>query len=69
MEHQSKSPFKFLDSYSKEDYSTFFGRDDEISELYYRVFKHKILVQKIFIPIVKDLLFKNGFNLVYSFSS
>jgi hypothetical protein len=30
----SKSPFKFLDSYSREDRAIFFGRDQEITELY-----------------------------------
>ncbi len=29
-----KSPYKFLDSYSKEDRDIFFGRDKEIEELY-----------------------------------
>jgi WD40 repeat protein len=44
MEIKPKSPFKFLDSYAKEDSSTFFGRDDETEELFYRVFKNKILI-------------------------
>ena len=39
-----KSPFKFLDSYSKDDRNIFFGRDKEIEELYSRVFESKILV-------------------------
>lgn len=39
-----KSPFKFLDSYSKEDRDIFFGRDKEVEELYSGVFKSKILV-------------------------
>jgi len=39
-----KSPFKFLDSYSKEDRQIFFGRDKEIEELYSRVFDSRILV-------------------------
>ncbi len=38
------SPFKFLDSYSKEDRNIFFGRDKEIEELYSRVFQSRILV-------------------------
>ena len=29
----SQSPFKFLDSYTKEDRDIFFGRDQEIEEL------------------------------------
>ena len=28
------SPFKFLDAYTKEDKAIFFGRDNEIEELY-----------------------------------
>jgi len=39
-----KSPFKFLDSYSKEDRDIFFGRDKEIDELYSRVFESRILL-------------------------
>lgn len=39
-----KSPFKFLDSYSREDRDIFFGRDREIEELHSRVFQGKILV-------------------------
>ena len=38
------SPFKFLDSYSKEDENIFFGREEEIEELYARVFRSKITV-------------------------
>lgn len=39
-----KSPFKFLDSYTKEDRDIFFGRDHEIEELYQRVFESKLLL-------------------------
>jgi WD40 repeat protein len=39
-----KSPYKFLDSYSKEDRDIFFGRDKEIEELHSRVFVSRILV-------------------------
>jgi WD40 repeat protein len=39
-----KSPFKFLDSYNCEDRSIFFGRDQEITDLYRRVFESKILL-------------------------
>lgn len=39
-----KSPFKFLDSFTKEDSKIFFGRDKEIEELYSRVFESKILL-------------------------
>ncbi|GAH63153.1 unnamed protein product [marine sediment metagenome] len=40
----SKSPFKFPDSYTKEDKDIFFGRDREIEELYQKVFESKILL-------------------------
>lgn len=39
-----KSPFKFLDSYTKDDRDIFFGRDREIEELYQRVFESKLLL-------------------------
>jgi len=39
-----KSPFKFLDSYTKEDREIYFGREKEIDELYRRVFESKILL-------------------------
>lgn len=39
-----KSPFKFLDSYTKEDRDIFFGREHEIEELYRRVFDSKIML-------------------------
>ena len=39
-----KSPFKFLDSYSKDDRDIFFGREREIEELYQRVFDGKLLL-------------------------
>ena len=39
-----KSPFKFLDSYTKDDRNIFFGRDREIEELYQRVFESKLLL-------------------------
>ena len=38
------SPFKFLDSYTLADRNIFFGRDQEIAELYRRVFESKILL-------------------------
>ncbi len=38
------SPFKFLDSYTKEDGDIFFGRERETEELYHRVFESKILL-------------------------
>jgi WD40 repeat protein len=40
----STSPFKFLDSYTKEDREIFFGRDQEITDLYRRVFESKLLL-------------------------
>jgi len=39
-----KSPFKFLDSYTKDDRDIFFGRDREIEELYQRVFESRLLL-------------------------
>lgn len=39
-----KSPFKFLDSFTLADREIFFGRDQEITELYRRVFESKILL-------------------------
>jgi len=39
-----KSPFKFLDSYTKDDREVFFGREKEIAELYRRVFDSRIMV-------------------------
>lgn len=39
-----KSPFKFLDSYTKEDRNIFFGREREIEELYHRVFESKLML-------------------------
>jgi hypothetical protein len=38
------SPFKFLDAYTKEDKDIFFGRDNEIEELYQKVFGNKLLL-------------------------
>ncbi len=40
----TKSPFKFLDSYTRDDRDIFFGRDREIEELYQRVFESKIML-------------------------
>lgn len=34
-----QSPFKFLDSYTKEDKDIFFGRETEVEELYQKVFE------------------------------
>ena len=39
-----KSPFKFLDSYTKEDREIFFGREKEIDELFRRLFESRILL-------------------------
>jgi len=38
------NPFKFLDAYTREDRDIFFGRDQEIKELYHKVFESKLLV-------------------------
>lgn len=37
-------PFKFLDSYQPEDKDFFFGRDQEIEELYHMIFQTRIMV-------------------------
>lgn len=39
-----KYPFKFLDAYEKEDQDIFFGRDEEIAELYRLVFQTNLLL-------------------------
>ena len=44
---QSKAirvPFKFLDSYTREDESIFFGRDDETEELFRKLYSGKLLL-------------------------
>ena len=38
------NPFKFLDSYTRDDKEIFFGRDREIEEMYQKVFESKILL-------------------------
>jgi len=38
------SPFKFLDSYTRDDREIFFGRDREIEEMYQKVFESKMLL-------------------------
>ena len=38
------SPFKFLDSFTKDDKEIFFGRDKETEELYHKIFESKILL-------------------------
>jgi WD40 repeat protein len=38
------TPFKFLDSFTREDREIFFGREKEIEELYRKVFESKILL-------------------------
>jgi hypothetical protein len=39
-----KYPFKFLDSYGREDRSVFFGRDEEINTLYEMVFQSAVVL-------------------------
>lgn len=39
-----KYPFKFLDSYSREDGGVFFGRDEEINSLYEMVFQSSVVL-------------------------
>lgn len=38
------APFKFPDSYTKEDHAIFFGRDYKIEELYQKVLESKIIL-------------------------
>ncbi|MBI4646179.1 MAG: ATP-binding protein [Bacteroidia bacterium] len=40
----NKSPFKFLDSFTKDDRDIFFGRDNETEDLYRKVFESKMLL-------------------------
>lgn len=40
----AKSPFKFLDSYSADDQAIFFGRENEVDEVYDKVFQSKLLL-------------------------
>lgn len=42
--HNIKSPFKFLDAYTKEDKDIFFGREAETDELYDRVFETNLVL-------------------------
>lgn len=44
MATNAHSPFKFLDSYDKEDKEIFFGREMETYELYDRVFETKLVL-------------------------
>ena len=39
---QGSSPFKFLDAYGKDDKDIFFGRDDEVDQLYELVFQSNL---------------------------
>ncbi len=44
MAKKIKSPFKFLDSYNKEDKEIFFGRTQETFELYDRIFETNLVL-------------------------
>ncbi len=41
---KSKYPFKFLNSYGRDDTNIFFGRDEEINELYEMVFQSSVIL-------------------------
>jgi WD40 repeat protein len=41
---ERKAPFKFLDPYGPEDRQIYFGREYEVSELYTRLYKNRLLV-------------------------
>ncbi|RPE05370.1 ATP-binding protein [Chitinophaga lutea] len=38
------SPFKFLDPYGRDDYNIFFGRDEEIRQLYQHIHKNRLVL-------------------------
>ena len=40
----ANTPFKFLDSYTRDDQDIFFGREKEIEELYYKIFEGNLLI-------------------------
>ncbi len=41
---EKKSPFKFLDSYEKEDIKEFFGRDEETKALFQKTFESNLIL-------------------------
>lgn len=43
-EETRRRPYKFLDPYGMEDRDLFFGRDQDISELYFRLYRSRILL-------------------------
>lgn len=43
-EEPTQSPFKFLDSYTEEDRHLFFGREQEVQEIYDKLFQSKLLL-------------------------
>lgn len=44
MEQIINSPFKFLDPYGRDDYNIFFGRDEEIRQLYQHIHKNRLVL-------------------------
>jgi WD40 repeat protein len=44
LKKEIRVPFKFLDSYTREDESIFFGRDNEIEELFRKLYSGKLLL-------------------------
>lgn len=38
------SPFKFLDPYGRDDYNIFFGREEEITQLYQHIHKNRLVL-------------------------
>jgi hypothetical protein len=44
MEPIINSPFKFLDPYGRDDYNIFFGRDEEINQLYQHIHKNRLVL-------------------------
>lgn len=44
MENIINSPFKFLDPYGRDDFNIFFGRDEEIKQLYQHIRKNRLVL-------------------------
>jgi Cdc6-like AAA superfamily ATPase len=41
---QKKYPFKYLDAYTREDKDFYFGRDEEVKQLYEMTFQSDLLL-------------------------
>lgn len=58
--NQLKSPFKFLNSYEKEDIDIFFGRTNEVNQLYQAIFKNKLVLMYGVTGVGKTSIIKCG---------